>query len=117
MGSRVDEEGCMVDDDNTEEATVDHTSKESVHTTQHHEACNTWKDNTDQETDQEDVAVLPCENTIRLKIFNVLNNFFSLVDHNPAHMGPHESFCDRIRIFFLIGLEVMPAMITAPLNG
>ena len=86
----------MVDDDNTEEATVNHTSKEPMHTTQHHEACNTWKDDSNQESNQKDVAVLPSENTIRLKVFNVLNNFFPLVDHNPPHMGPEESSLDRI---------------------
>ena len=107
----------MVDDDNTKEATVDHASKETVHAPQHHESYNTRKDNSNQESNQEDVAVLPSQNSVGLKIFNMLNDFFALIDHDPAHVRPHESFFDRIWIFFLIGLEVVSAMIAAPLNS
>ena len=107
----------MVDDDNTKEATIDHASKETVHTAQHHEACNAREDNSNQESNQKDVTVLPSENTVGLEIFNMLNDFFALIDHDPAHVSPHESFFDRIWVFLPIGLEVVPAMVAAPLDG
>ena len=107
----------MVDNDNTKEATVDHASKETVHAPQHHESYNTRKDNSNQESDKKDVAILPSENFVGLKVFNVFNDFLALVDHYPTHVRPHEAFFHRVWIFFFIGLEMMSSVIAAPLDG
>ena len=41
----------------------------------------------------------------------------ALVDHDPAHVCPHESFFDRVRIFLFVGLEMVSTVITAPFDG
>ena len=107
----------MVDDDNAKETTVDHTSKEAMHSAKCKISDCTRQDDSDQETNEEDVAILPSENFVSLQVFNVLNDFFTLVDHNPAHVRPHESFLDRVRIFFFVGLQMVSTMIAAPLDG
>ena len=94
----------MMDDDNANETTVDHTSEETMRSTKCKISDCTRQDDSDQETNEEDVAILPSEDFVGLKIFNVLNDFLSLVDHDPTHVCPHESFLDRVWIFFFIGL-------------
>ena len=107
----------MMDDDNAKETTVDHTAKESMSSTECKITDCTRQDDSDQETNEEDVAILPSEDFVGLKIFNVLNDFLSLVDHDPTHVCPHESFLDRVWIFFFIGLQMVSSMIAAPLDG
>ena len=107
----------MMDDNNSEETAVNHATKETVHTTDSKESNDSRKDDADEETNQEDVAVLPCEDFVFLQIFNVLYDFFTLVDHDPPHVCPHESFFDRIGVFFFIGFQVMTSVIAAPLDG
>jgi hypothetical protein len=107
----------MVDDDDSKETTVNHTAKESVYSPESKKTDRSWKNDSDEESNKEDIAILPCEDFVRLQIFNMLNNFLSLVDHDPAHVRPHEPFFDRVRVFFFIGLEVVSSVITAPLDG
>ena len=75
------------------------------------------QNNSHQEPDQENVAVLPSKDFVSLQVFYVLDDFLALVDHDPPHVCPHESFLDRVRIFFLVGLEVMTSVVTAPFDG
>ena len=84
----------MMDDNNSEETAVNHAAKETVYTTNGEESNDAWKDDADKETNQEDMTVLPSKDFVILQIFNMLNNLFSLVDHNPSHVSPHETFLD-----------------------
>ena len=84
----------MMDDNNSEETAVYHAAKETVYTTNGEESNDAWKDDADKETNQEDMTVLPSKDFVILQIFNMLNNLFSLVDHNPSHVSPHETFLD-----------------------
>ena len=84
----------MMDDNNSEETAVNHAAKETVHPTDGEESNDAWKDDADKETNQEDMTVLPSKDFVILQIFNMLNNLFSLVDHNPSHVSPHETFLD-----------------------
>ena len=106
----------MVNYHDTKESTVDQTTEESMNAADSKESHNTRQDNSYQESNQEDVSILPSEDFVFLQIINVFDDFFSLVDHNPAHVCPHESVFDGVRVFFLVGLQVMSAMITAPLD-
>ena len=107
----------MMDDNNSEETAVYHAAKETVYTTNGEESNDAWKDDADKETNQEDMTVLPSKDFVFLQIFNVLYDFFALVDHDPSHVCPHEPFFDRIRVFFFIGFQVMTSVIAAPLDG
>ena len=107
----------MMDDNDTQEAAVDHTAEESMGSSKGEITDCTRQDDSDQESNEEDVAILPSENFVGLKVFDVLDNFLTLVNHNPTHVCPHESFLDRVWIFFFIGLQVVSSMIAAPLDG
>lgn len=106
----------MVDDDDPKESAVYHTAEETVCSSKSEESNHSWKDNSNEESNKENIAVLPCEDFIGLQIFNMLDNLFSLIDHNPPHVSPHESFFDRVRIFLFIGLEMVSSMVAAPFD-
>ena len=107
----------MMDDNNSEETAVNHAAKETVYTTNGEESNDAWKDDADKETNQEDMTVLPSKDFVFLQIFNVLYDFFALVDHDPSHVCPHEPFLHRVRVFLFIGLEMVSSVIAAPFDG
>ena len=106
-----------MDYDNAQETTVDHTAKESMDSAKCKITDCTRQDDSDQESNEEDVAILPSEDFVSLKIFNVLNDFLALVDHDPTHVCPHETFLHRVRVFFFVGLEMVSSVIAAPFDG
>ena len=106
----------MVNNHDTKESTVNQTTEESMNTADSKQSNNTRQDNSYQESNQEDVSILPSEDSVFLQVVNVFDDFFSLVDHYPSHVRPHESVFDGVRVFFLIGLQVMSTMITASLD-
>ena len=106
-----------MNDNNAQETTVDHSAKESMGSAKCKITDCTRQDDSNQESNEEDVAILPSENFVGLKVFNVLNDFLTLVDHDPAHVCPHESFFDRVRIFLSVGLKMVSTVIAAPFDG
>ena len=107
----------MVDDDDSKESSVNHAAEETVYSSESEESNHSRKNYSNEESNEENIPVLPCEDFIGLQIFNMLNDLFSLIDHNPSHVRPHESFLDRVGIFFLIGLQMVSSMIAAPFDG
>lgn len=107
----------MVDDDDSKESSVNHAAKETVYSSKSEESNHSRKNYSNEESNEEDIPVLPCEDFIGLQIFNMLNDFFSLIDHNPSHVRPHESFLDRVRVFLFVGLEMVSSVVAAPFDG
>ena len=107
----------MMDNDDAKETAVNHAAKEPMGSSKSKITDYTRQDDSEQESNEEDVAILPSEDFVGLKVFNVLNDFFTLVDHDPAHVCPHESFLHRVRIIFFIGFEMMPSVIAAPFDS
>jgi hypothetical protein len=114
---RVDEEGGVVHDDNTEKSTPDETPKESRHAAQKDVAEDTREHHTNEETKQEHVTVLESKDWIVFEIVNFLNPRFAfLCHHYPSNVSPKESFEDTVWVVIGVGHQVMASMVAAPLN-
>ena len=114
---RVDEEGGVVHDDNTEKSTPDETTKESCHAAQKDVAEDTREHHTNEETKQEHVTVLESKDWIVFEIVNFLNPCFAfLCHHYPSNVSPKESFEDAVWVVIGVGHQVMASMVAAPLN-
>ena len=117
MGCRVDEEGGVMNNDDSEQSTPDETTHEPGKATEEEPSCHTWEDHADEESYQEDVSVLESKNWICLKVVDLFHSLFFLSNHHPSDMGPEKALEDRIRIVIGICDEVVTSVIAAPLDG
>jgi len=114
---RVDEEGGMVDDDDSEQAAPNEASKESCHAANQVPPSSTGEDHAHKETKQEDVAVLEGKDWVCFEILDLLHNRLILGNHHPSNVCPKETLQYCVRVIICVGDEVMTSMVAAPLDG
>ena len=117
MGCRVDEEGGVVNNDDSEQSAPDETTHEPSKTTEEEPSCHAWEDHANEESQEEDVAILESKNRICLKVFDLFHSLFFLRDHHPSYVGPEKALENRVRIVICICDEVVTSVIAAPLDG
>ena len=106
----------MVDDDDSEQAAPNEASKETCHAANQVPPSSTWEDHANQETKQEDVAVLEGENWVCFEVFDLFDNGLILGNHHPSNVCPKETLQHCVWVIICIGDEVMTSMVTAPFD-
>ena len=106
VGKRVDTEGGLLDEANTEDTSVDETTPPVTPA----EACNESRESKSHEKNTLDVVlVLPNDNGVLVEIGNVGSALLLrvLLEDHPSHVGVHETLADGVGILLGIGVSVV----------
>jgi hypothetical protein len=106
VGKRVDAEGGLLDEANTEDTSVDETTPPVTPA----ETSNDSRESKSHEKNTLDVVlVLPDDNGILVEIGNVGSALLLgvLLENHPSHVGVHETLADGVGVLLGIGVSVV----------
>lgn len=113
VGKRVDAEGCLLDEEDAEDTSVD----EATHPVAPAEASDDGGENqAHEENDLEVVLVLPDNDGVLVEIRDVgaADTLGVLLHDHPADVAVQQSLADAVGVLGGIGIAVVGAVVTAP---
>lgn len=113
VGKGVNAEGSLLDEEDTQDASVD----ESSPPVSPAETCDEAGEDHAHEDDGLDVvAVLPDDNSVVVQVGDVsaANSLGVLLHQHPADMRVHEALSDGVGVLVSVGVTVVSAMVSGP---
>lgn len=113
MGDRIDAEGGLLDDENSEDSGIDETTLPVTPTKTSDEH---GEHDTHDEDDAEEVLVLPSDNWALIQIGNVssAHSLWVLSHDHPSEMRVQKALADGVWILLGIGISVMSSVASCP---
>lgn len=113
VSQRVDAEGGLLNEEDTEDTAVDETS---LPVTPTETSDDSREDQTHEEDDLEVVTVLPDDNGIIVEIRNIgaSNSLWVLLHEHPAEVGVEQTLADRVWVLVGVGVSVVCTVVTSP---
>jgi hypothetical protein len=113
VGQRVDTESSLLDEEDTQDTSVDETAPPvtPTETSDHH-----GEDETHERDDFDVVAVLEFDESILVQVGDVsaANAFGVLLHDHPSQVRVQETLADGVGVFFGVGVAVMSTVATSP---
>src|SRR5262249_22706431 len=114
MASRVDQKCAVLQHDNFCD-TADEKTAQRAYPSVPEPAGQRWQTNTYHHREQMNISMLPHHQWIPLQIGHVIEwRFRPQLAKEPADVRMEKSFADIVRVFLVIDVFVMPAMIARP---
>ena len=121
VGERVDAEGGLLDEEDTEDASIDESAKVVAPAETSNES---GEDKAHEEDNLEIIFVLPNDDGVLVEITDIgtADPLWVLLHDHPTEVGVEQALADRVWVLVGIGVAVMGTVVTSPpasraLNG